>query len=303
MKKLGYDKKRTGKRLSTFFLICLLSISYAYGQVDYGYLLSEDAGTTVWWAEGAYKVKKGDPVPKIKRAGVSLECARNEYEPFLLVLRPNKRMDMVRIEASPFSGPNGCKIPSSDISICHVGYVNVLVPTDKYAAAGPWPDPLPPYEGPFAACPGENHPLWITVYVPRDAEPGEYRGGFTLSCGTWKKEIPVALKVWGFALPEETHIRSSFGLFTGDIRRYHNLETQEELEKVFDLYLQNMKEHRLSPTSALALYPMKVKVRGLSWRGGELVSDIVHSGKRGLKVEDDSTGANVEAVSEDPIPG
>jgi hypothetical protein len=289
-------------RLWAVLIIYLLSTAYTKKTEDYGYLLFQDTQAALWWAEGAYKVMKDDPLPKTKKAEVYLECARNEYEPFLLVLKPNRRMDGIRIEARPLVGPNGREIPSSSIAICHVGYVNVLVPTDEYGSAGKWPDPLPPYEGSFSACSGENHSLWITVHVPPETKPGEYRGALTLSCGTWKKEIPVVLRVWGFALPEETHIRSSFGLYTGDIQRYHNLETEEELKKVYDLYLENMREHRLAPTSALDLYPMKERVKGLSWKGGEFVSDVVHSGKRALKVEDNSTSDNIEAVYEDRVP-
>ena len=61
------------------------------------------------------------------------------------------------------------------------------------------------------------------------------------------------IDVWDFALPKASSIRSSFGLSTEDIKRYHNLETREEVEKVTDLYYQNLRDHRLAPTSPLDL--------------------------------------------------
>jgi len=61
------------------------------------------------------------------------------------------------------------------------------------------------------------------------------------------------IDVWDFALPKTSSIRSSFGLSTEDIKRYHNLETREEVEKVTDLYYQNLRDHRLAPTSPLDL--------------------------------------------------
>jgi hypothetical protein len=294
-------KTELGVRI-TFGIICIfILLSTTYSE-ETGYFLGADARLSIWWAEGAYKLMKQDPVPKEKSKAVHLFCARNEYEPFILVLRPKERLDNVQIEAGPLVERNGYMLPSANISICHVGYVNVVVPTDASGAAGEWPDPLPPYDGPFTAEPGENHPFWITVFVPAEAEAGEYRGSLSLSSGKWKTEIPVVLRVWSFALPEETHIRSSFGIHTEDVRRYHNLETEEELEQVIDLYHRNLKAHRLAPTSPLSLYPMRVNVKGMPWTGGEFVAEPVHSGRRALKIEDDSISVNVEAAYQENIP-
>jgi len=290
---------RARQGFGILFIIYLLSISYAQ---EYGCLISADSRASVWWAEGAYKVMKQDAPPRARSAEVRLYSARNEYEPFILVLRPKAAMEVVQIEASPIVGPNGRRIEPANISISHVGYVHVVVPTDEAGAAGEWPDPLPPYEGAFSAPADENHPLWISIKVPADAAPGKYLGKMILSNGEWKCDVPVALQVWNFALPEETHLRSAFGINIEDIRRYHNLETPEELEMVTDLYYQNLKEHRLAPISPLSLYPMRVQAKGLPWKGGEFVTSPVHSGRRSLKVEDDSVSACRQAAYLDRIP-
>ncbi len=273
-------------------LIIFLSLPAVFGQ-DIGYLLDDDAFASLWWAEGAYKIKRDDPVPKKKSRAVELFCARNEYEPFLLVLRPKKKLDQVRVYVSPLVNSNGYEILPESISICHVDYVNVVVTTDEQGAQGLWPDPLPPYDGPFSACAAENHSFWVTVFVPAEAEAGDYKGRLVLSAIGWQKELPVSLKVWDFVLPAETHLRSSFGLPPGDIQRYHNLETKEELEKVLDLYYQNFRHHRVAPTSPFDIYPMKVKVKRLHWKGGQFISDNPHSGHRALKIRDEVPFANV----------
>lgn len=287
--------------LLLFILFSISSIS-ALPAAQYGYLISDDSLCSIWWLEGAYKIMKDSPLPDAKGERVILSCAINEYEPFQLILLPKKRMEKVRIDTSALYNVSGYKIIPENISICHVEYVTIIAPTDEYGAPGEWPDPLPPYNGPFTAYPGENHPLWVTIHVPSDANPGIYDGMMTLTCGTWKKEIPIRLNVWNFALPEKIHIRSAFGLNTSFIKAYHNLETKEELEKVYDLYAQNLKEHRLCPTSPLELYPMKVSVSGVYWEGGEFVSDIVHSGQRALKIKDDDVSANVQARYKNKIP-
>jgi hypothetical protein len=269
---------------------------------DFGYLAGDDETAAVWWAEGAYKIKKDDPLPEKSRLEASLRAARNEYEPFELVLRPKKRMDKVRVEASSLRESSGAEIPRENVSICHVEYVKVVQPTDSYGAPGDWPDPLPPYDGPFTAYADENHPLWITVHVPKNARPGLYRGTVTLSCGDWKKEIPVALTVRPFTLPDEPSIRSSFGIPIEQIRAYHNLETREEMEKVFDLYMQNCRDHRVCPRSPFDLYPMKVRFSGIGWEGGEFVGAPVHGGRRALKIEDNAADAAREARAAERIP-
>ena len=269
---------------------------------DYGYLLAEEELCTIWWADGAYKVMRMDPIPKMKKTAVNIACAGNEYEPFLLVLRPKVRMESVRVEAAALRHPSGFEIPAGNISVCHVEYVRITMPTDSTGAPGEWPDSLPPYDGPFTAHPGENHPLWITVRVPPGAKPGLYAGSITLTSGNWRKVVPLALRVWNFSLPEKASIRSSFGLPSQHIKTYHNLETREELEKVMDLYFQNFKDHRVCPTSPLELYPMTVKVSGGQWKGGEFVGEPVRSGRRALKIVDNDVGSNIEARYEDRIP-
>jgi hypothetical protein len=270
--------------------------------VGYGHLVQNGPPCAVWWAEGAYKVMKDDPVPAAKGGVIKLAAARNEYEPFLLVLRPEARLGEVRVVAGPLTDENGGTISATEISVCHVGYVNVTTPTDALGTAGWWPDPLPPYDGPFTAPAGENHPLWITVRVPKDSPAGIYKGEITLAAEGWSCRVPVELRVWGFTLPDKASVRSSFGLPSGDIKAYHNLETREELEKVVDLYYQNMREHRVAPTSPFELYPMKAATSGVFWKGGEFVTEGVHGGRRALKVTDDTVERNVAAEYESTVP-
>jgi len=283
--------------------LCFFGLGFPPGAAadQYGHLVQGGPPCAVWWAEGAYKVMKDDPVPGAKDGVIRIAAARNEYEPFLVVLRPDVRLDAVRVAAGPLAGEKGGTIGPADMSICHVEYVKVTTPTDNLGKAGWWPDPLPPYDGPFPASAGENHPLWITVRVPKDARPGLYRGEIAVSAASWSCLIPVELLVRGFTLPDRSSVRSSFGLPTSDIKAYHNLETREELERVVDLYYQNMREHRVAPTSPFELYPMKIVLSGVFWQGGEFTTEGVHGGRRALKVVDDSAEKNIAAEYNTPI--
>ena len=299
---IGRKTLRRGPVLAFFIAVLSPLLPAASAGGAYGYLISSGPPCAVWWAEGAYKVMREDPVPAAEQGLIRIAAARNEYEPFLLVLRPAARLDGVRVAAGPFVGEKGARIDPAAISVRHVEYVNVTTPTDELGRAGWWPDPLPPYDGPFTAAAAENHPLWLTVRVPAGAVPGLYKGEVEISAGGWSCRVPVELTVRSFVLPEKPSVRSSFGLPAGDIKAYHNLETREELEKVVDLYYRDMREHRLAPTSPFELYPMKVATSGVFWTGGEFVSEGVHGGRRAYKAVDDTVEANIAASYDSPIP-
>jgi len=279
-----------------FFLTVVFSIELSAKQ--YGYLIDDSPVCSIWWAEGAYKIKKDDPVPENVKEEISITSAINEYEPFQIVLRSKEWMNDIEVEVSELIGPQDSRIPPEHVTICHVDYIKIETPTDEYGSVGEWPDPLPPYDGPFTlySYPRENYPLWFTVYVPQGTVSGRYEGTITITYGSWEKEIPLYLQVRKFSLPEETHIRSAFNLSVENIRRYHNLETREELVKVTNMHMQNFKEHRISPFTYINtdFYYIKHKIYGVYWNGGVFVSDSVRSGKRAVKVEDGSVSSNVE---------
>jgi hypothetical protein len=269
------------------FFCLMLTRSEALGN-EFGYFISSDSLCTIWWAEGAYKIFRSDPIPVYKDTLINLFSARNEYEPFLLVLKPEVRLKNVRIEISDLTNENGKKLSAGNISIKHVEYVNVTKPTDEFGRAASWPDPLPLYEGPFTCYRAENHPLWITVYVPETVPVGKFRGKIIVSSGNWQKAIPLQLNVWNFALPREATMRSSMGVGFNSIKQYHNLDSEDELKQLADIYFQVLKECRLNPTTPMELYPIKTEIAGMEWEGGEFVSDTVYRGNFALKVADNS---------------
>ncbi|MGZ7046637.1 MAG: hypothetical protein ACXVJK_09945, partial [Candidatus Aminicenantales bacterium] len=287
--------------LATLCLIAVSPIPASPEATGYGYLVQSGSPCAVWWAEGAYKVMKTDPVPAAKGPVVRLSAAGNEFEPFLLVLRPEKRLDSVRVSAGPLRSDQGADIQAAAISVSRVEYVKITTPTDERGAAGWWPDPLPLYDGPFMASAGENHPLWITVRVPMGTAPGLYNGEVRLAADGWSCAVPVELRVRNFALPDKSSVRSSFGIVTSDIMTYHNLDTREELEKVTELYYANLRDHRVAPTSPFDLYPMKIAVSGVYWKGGEFVTEGAHGGRRALKIADDDLAQNMSASYDAPI--
>lgn len=227
---------------------------------DYGYSVSASKEADVWWCEATYKVSRERPAPKVPKREVVLEAAKGEYEPVQVVLRPRRALRGVSAAVTDFRSASGGVIPSSNVSIRLVDYVKVTVPTDSLGAEGFWPDPLPPAPSRFDVPANTNQPLWVTVKVPRDAKAGLYRANLSIKSGSWQVDVPLRLRVWDFALPESPRITSAFGFSEGLLRSYHNLDTREEEARVFDLYMQDFAEHRISPYFPMALAPIRVQV-------------------------------------------
>ncbi|MCX7805547.1 MAG: hypothetical protein N3A38_10210, partial [Planctomycetota bacterium] len=56
----------------------------------------------------------------------------------------------------------------------------------------------PPASVPAGSC----RPVWITVAIPKDAAPGEYRGEIAVEAGIEKLRVPIRLRVMDWTLPD-----------------------------------------------------------------------------------------------------
>lgn len=196
-------------------------------------------------------------------------------------MSPEVDLTNISVSISDFSNKNGDLIPSVNVTIREVAYVNVTKPSGKQHSAGWYPDPLPLHEKPFNAIAGINKPLWFSVNVPKASAPGRYMANVKLKSALWETTIPVELHVWNFALPETPFMRSGFGLYSNMLERYHNLETKDELEEVREKYFRDFKHYKISPYGS---YPVNYKVTGVSWSGGTFDPHTVYEGKYAYQI-------------------
>jgi hypothetical protein len=229
-----------------------------------GYWLAADDALTVWWCESGWKIGRDRPAPQKPEGALSpvrVSAARGEYEAAQVILRPKRDVEVLSASVA-IVVPEGASATAVTTRLDEVAYVEVTKPTDKSCVAGWYPDPLPPLRTPLALRAGQNQPLWLTFHVARDAKPGEYRGTLELKTSAGKVEVPLAMHVYGFTMPEGTHLRSALGLGAGEIATYHRLNSREDKVEVFNKYLKNFGEHRISPYSFYDLSPMKIQFVG-----------------------------------------
>ncbi len=229
-----------------------------------GYWLAQSADLGVWWCESGWKIGRGRTMPERadqKPALLKISAARGEYEAVQVVLRPERDGELLAAELGPLKSRWG-RTAAITSTIAEVAYVEVTTPTDKTGAPGQYPDPLPPLRTPLALRAGQNQPLWLTFQVGREVKAGNYSTKLKLQTSIGELSVPVVVEVFDFTLPEESHLRSALGMGTSAINRYHRLTDPADQELVYEKYLRNFAEHRISPYSFFDYAPIDIRFVG-----------------------------------------
>jgi hypothetical protein len=180
----------------------------------------------VWPVNAVVKVFPDEPAPRIVPPA-EISCARNEKEPLQLAIRSPNALRGVQVQAEPPVGPNGARL--NDLQVNVVGYVPIDHPTSYYQSTTPawhrkvpsqsgmcdgwpgmWPDPLLPRDTLDLAA-NQTQAVWITLGAGVDAPAGDYAGKVRLVCqGKPVAEAPYKVRVWGFVLPKESHVKAIY---------------------------------------------------------------------------------------------
>ena len=230
---------------------------------DYGRLVPGAAPLGAWWCTATEKVGRRRPAPEAE-APLTMEAARLEEEALQLVLRPPRRLRGVRVR---LEAPAGVDLSPR---VREVAYVDVKVPSDYSGCVGPWPDPLPEHDAPLDLEAGRNQPFWLSVRVGPDVPKGLHALWAVVSAeGMEPVRIPIALRVFDFSLPAAHSIRTAFGFSEALAARYHRVTGGEDRRALFDLYMQNFRDHRISPYNFAPFDPMRVTIAPADGGDGE----------------------------------
>jgi hypothetical protein len=238
-----------------------------------------------WWIEQPLaKVKPADPVPNAPlQKSADISAARNEFEPFQLVLRAeSKDATGIDVEFSDLRLRDGSGVIQRDnITVYLERFIHLSQPSSLEGAAGDWPDPLIPRVDryvherrnafPFDVAQGRNQPLWVEVFVPLSAKRGQYQGAAHVSLrGTVQFDIPIVITVWEFSLPSTATLKSSFGLSGISVLKQHKGQytSDDELYALTRMYEKAALLHRISIHGGSGVPPRGQSVAGhleLDW--------------------------------------
>lgn len=265
------------------------------------------ADVVLWWApSSAAKVRPDTPAPVGAPAPLEIRAARNETDAALLVVRPERALQGLRLTPSDLVAEGGARLAGAQVEVLRVGMVEIERPSDKSGAPGPWPDPLLPLAGPVDLAPGANHLFWIRLHVPRAQSAGTYRGTLRLEGEAFAASVPLTATVYDFTLPDRMTLATAFGFSAGEVFRYHRLKDERDKRRVLDLYLASLSAHHLSPYDPAPLDPFRVRwpsirpprTRMDDWNGLRIVGNEVHTGRGALLILDERVDESVTVTYE-----
>jgi hypothetical protein len=243
------DKKRWFRGLLVFILVSLTLPAQSRrqaradaGEVFTHRLTQSTAAFQFWTTPPSEKVFKDTPVPAVTGGAVKVYAARNEFEPFQVVVKPTSSGN-VTLSLSDFGA-------GVTVEIFQVKYINLAAATDYAGRTGPNPDPLWPLANgaSVAVTANENTAFWFSLFVPKTAPAGDYSATLTLAGAA----IPVQLHVFNFAIPDELHVQSQMNFsYQTILARYGVVGTGSEYWTYIDKIKQYMIDHRLTPSSVL----------------------------------------------------
>jgi len=242
----------------------------------------------------------------------TIKAARNEAEAFQVVVHAGDLgLKGVTASASDLKG-DGRTIERKHVALFREHYVALKTASPgAKEPVGPYPDALIPFPepgappparpprypaAPFAVAPNSNQPLWVEITVPKDAAPGDYAGTITVTAEGQKPiDVPVALTVWDFVLPDVPTLRTNFGglgkrLLTGHAGYKPDTPPYRDLER---RYAASMAAHRLCP-------PVPPYLRPAMGPDGTIQPKATHAGLKEWMETYHVTGIPLPMLGGDP---
>lgn len=205
-------------------------------------LTQSTAALQLWTTPPSERVFKDAAAPSATDSEVRVYAARNEFEPFQVVVKPAASQN-VTVSIDAFGSGIAAEI-------YQVKYITVTQVSDSLGRTGPYPDPLWPIANgaTVALTAGENTAFWFSVSVPAGGASGDYLtqvhvGGLS---------VPIRLHVFNFAIPAQLHVASQMNFsYQSILAAYGVSGTGAAYWSYVDAIKQYFIDHRLTPTSVL----------------------------------------------------
>ncbi len=236
-------QKRFSMLLMVFLILFITPCAFSADYENYTHKLSQSNATyEIWTTNPGERVFKNSEVPSTTESQVKLYAAKNETEPFLIVIKPTSS-GTITVSAPDF----GSGIITE---LYQVKHVNITTVSDNLGKTGDYPDPLWPVEfnSSINITSMENTAFWFSVKVPAGTIEGDYNVTVTIA----GVSIPVSLHVFNFSIPEEVHVKSQMNFsHSAVLSKYSVTGTGADHWMYVDKMKQFFIDHRLTPKSAL----------------------------------------------------
>lgn len=155
------------------------------------------------------------PTAQAVRRPLATFATPGEYEPLAVALRALRPLQTVALTVGDLLGPNGSRIPASAWDIRTVRCWRQRKGSSWSTEYQVMPELLEP-AAPFDLAPDTTKEFWLTVHVPADAAPGEYRGPVTVQTAEGKQwQTTLSLQVLPFTLAEPERVVGMYWRDTG----------------------------------------------------------------------------------------
>ena len=202
-------------------------------------------GLTIAYPYNTENVQRTGTVPN-RFGALTFESARNEVESAQMILTPNFKVDSFDLTMSSLTNAKGNVIPSWAFEVYVQQYATVTGSgnspkfgdfktqdswflSTKYledvfhprsgnkAWDGTYPDALIPQDAAIAnglntISANQNQGIWVNLNV-QNAAPGTYNGMATLTMNGNAMQIPVSVRIYDVAIPDEVHMTTAFGIW------------------------------------------------------------------------------------------
>jgi hypothetical protein len=125
------------------------------------------------------------------------EAFRNEIVSMQFAVRSAQALKPFKAVCETSSAAGAKQLPCSWVEIRYPGYVPVVERGELMA------DPLQP-SPPAEIKANWTQGVWLTISVPRDAAPGDYKGRLRIQAGSESRGFNLSLRVFDFTLPGMT---------------------------------------------------------------------------------------------------
>lgn len=244
---------------------------------------------TIWGAHGNRKIRPHF-LPSQKGRTIKIAAARNEWEPFQIIISPHTDVKGLTISATPLTDGAGHKISSPTLYVER--YIDIKASPNPWGDVGLWPDALVPLIHPVSGKPtggkyggnrfnlvlGENLVFWADVYVGKDVHPGTYKGDVIVKAeGMPPAVLPIEIKVYNFTLPSPKHLTAIFQMEGGSLKHFHGVSklrpSDPRIKDLPHLYEEELHCHYINNWSPITGWNYTANGMKVSVSGDNLVVD------------------------------